>query len=52
MVMTRLPKTIGERQCLIERRTMDMLRECYKKKLINEREAAKGLLDKSGEASC
>lgn len=50
MVYEKYPKTQAERNCLIEKRMMDALREAYKTKLENERKAAEGILDENGEA--
>jgi uncharacterized FlgJ-related protein len=51
MVYEKYPKTQAERNCLIEKRMMNALREAYKLKLENERKAAEGLLDENGEAT-
>jgi hypothetical protein len=51
MVMTRFPKMESERRCLTEKRMRWDVRMCYKKRLENEREAAKGILDQGGEAT-
>jgi phage pi2 protein 07 len=49
MVIAKYPKTESERNCLIEKRMMDMVREAYRKRLENECEAKTGILDESGE---
>jgi hypothetical protein len=49
--MARFPKIPTERTCLTEQRMRNSVRQSYKKRLIDEREAAKRILDQSGEAS-
>ena len=48
-VMLKYPRTEPERTCAIERRMMDAIREHYKNKLLNERNAEKGILDEVRE---
>jgi len=44
-VMLKYPRTEAERNCAIERRMMDAVREHYKNKLLNERKAETGILE-------
>ena len=43
--MLKYPRTEAERTCAIERKMMDAVREHYKNKLLNERNAEKGILE-------
>ena len=43
--MLKYPRTEAERNCAIERRMMDAVREHYKNKLLNERKAETGILE-------
>jgi hypothetical protein len=49
--MERFPKIPTERTCKTEQAMRIAARNSYKKKLTDEREAKKGILDESGEAS-
>jgi len=51
IVMERFPKIPTERTCLTEFRMRKEVRESYKQRLLNEREAAKRILVEGGEAS-
>jgi hypothetical protein len=49
--MTRFPKIPMERTCRLEQSMRNDARYSYKKRLEDEREAARGLLDEGGEVA-